>query len=529
LILAAILSVLSVVPASRGQSAPANDNFVNAIAITGTNAVVTGRNVNATKEPGEPDHGGNPGGKSVWWYWQAPQTGCVTISTEGSMSIYGYALQSLLGVYTGSSVSNLTEIAGDAGSLDDGGSIVSFQSSPGTIYRIAVDGYTYDTPDDADCGSIVLTLTFTTNSPVNDNFVKAIAITGTNAVVTGSNVNATKEPGEPDHAGYSGGKSVWWYWRCPQSGYATISTAGSSSSIYGGPLEVLLGIYTGSCVSNLTPISCNNLGYESASFKAYAGAIYRIAVDGYSYDTPEDADCGPIVLSLTFTTNLPVAPPWSLPSIDGTTISSTDFSGDVVVLDFWATWCPYCVAEIPDLIALQQKYASDGLMVIGVSLDSSPDNVNPPTELVSSFAASNGMNYPVVMDAPEDLADYLYGSIEYGPGTYLQGIPNTFIIDRQNHIVDTLVGEQTYAIFENAVLPLLYSDLTVSMTVANKQAHIWWPMKQATFIVECTSNLSNGVWTQVSASIESDGVNQFIDIPVGPSAQFFRLQSQPTP
>jgi hypothetical protein len=54
LILAAILSVLSVVPASRGQSAPANDNFVNAIAITGTNAVVTGRNVNATKEPGKP-------------------------------------------------------------------------------------------------------------------------------------------------------------------------------------------------------------------------------------------------------------------------------------------------------------------------------------------------------------------------------------------------------------------------------------------------------------------------------------------
>jgi hypothetical protein len=168
-------------------------------------------------------------------------------------------------------------------------------------------------------------------------------------------------------------------------------------------------------------------------------------------------------------------------------------------------------------------------MVIGLSVDSGPDNVNPPTELVSSFAASYGMNYPVVMEAPGYVPDYLYGSIEYGPGSDIQGIPNTFIIDRQNHIVDILAGEQTYATFENAVLPLLYSDLTVSLTVANKQAHLWWPVKQAAFIVESTSNLSSGVWTQVSASVQSDGVNQFIDVPVGPSVQFFRLQSQPTP
>jgi thiol-disulfide isomerase/thioredoxin len=505
---------------SFGQPAPVNDNFANAIAITGTNATVTGSNVDATKEPGEPDIAGNSGGSSVWWHWQAPATGCVTISTEGSLDTYGIPLESLLGVFTGSSVSDLTDIATNAWGLDDGGSIVSFQSSPGTVYWIAVDGYTWDTPQDADSGSIVLTLTFTTNSPPNDEFANAVAITGTNSVVTGNNVYATKEPGEPDHGGYSGGKSVWWYWRAPQTGFATLSANGSTS-IYGGPLDVLMGVYSGSAVTNLIQIDSIGGGPSSLSFKAYAGTTYRIAVDGYTYDTPQDADCGPIVLSLAFTTNVPIAPPWSLPSIDGTTISSTNFSGDVVILNFWATWCQPCVDEIPDLIALQQKYGPDGLVIVGASVDSSPDNINPPISLVSSFAANYGMNYPIVMTSPDGYSvEDLYGGIAY--------IPNTFIIDRQNHITQTFVGTQTYSIFESAVLPLLYPDLTVSLTMANGQAHLSWPAKQATFLVEGTSDLSKGVWTVQNAAVQSDSINQFIDLPVSPQAQFFRLESRPS-
>jgi peroxiredoxin len=222
-----------------------------------------------------------------------------------------------------------------------------------------------------------------------------------------------------------------------------------------------------------------------------------------------------------------VAPSWDLPCIYGTNIDSTNFAGDVVVLNFFATWCDPCCEEIPGLIALQQKYAPDGMTVVGVSLDESPDGVNPPTSLLSSFVPSYGITYPVVMDAPGYEADYLYGNIEYGPGTpYIQYIPNTFIIDRHNHLVQTFIGEQTYATYESAVLPLIYANLTVNLSVANSQAHISWPVTQASFGVQSTTNLCSGVWANETATIQSNGTNQFINVPVGPSQKFFRLQIQ---
>lgn len=116
---------------------PANDNFVNAQVISGSLGSVSGSNVSASKEAGEPAHAGNTGGASVWYQWQAPATGSVTISTTGS------SFDTLLGVYTGSSVGGLTTIA----SNDDENfptiltSTVTFNTVSGTTYRIAVDGY----------------------------------------------------------------------------------------------------------------------------------------------------------------------------------------------------------------------------------------------------------------------------------------------------------------------------------------------------------------------------------------------------
>jgi len=115
--------------------APANDDFANRIVLSGNSVSDSGTNVAATKEAGEPNHAGNPGGHSIWWSWTAPATGDVTIDTAGS------AFDTILGVYTGASVSTLTLVAGD----DDGGpgttSQVSFTAVGGTAYRIAVDGY----------------------------------------------------------------------------------------------------------------------------------------------------------------------------------------------------------------------------------------------------------------------------------------------------------------------------------------------------------------------------------------------------
>jgi GH25 family lysozyme M1 (1,4-beta-N-acetylmuramidase) len=122
------LTVITVVPP------PANDNFVNATPIQ-MGQTLTGHNVGATEEAGEPDHAGNAGGKSVWWKFTASSTGRVTIGTVGS------TFNTLLSIYTGNAVNALTPIASDN---DSGGNLTSrltFNATAGKIYRIAVDGF----------------------------------------------------------------------------------------------------------------------------------------------------------------------------------------------------------------------------------------------------------------------------------------------------------------------------------------------------------------------------------------------------
>jgi len=245
---------------------PPNDMFANATAISGTSGQTTGSNVGATKESGEPSHAGNAGGASVWWCWTAPASGQATINTNGS------SFDTLLGVYTGSSVGSLTLVASD----DDGGdgtqSLVTFNAVSGTTYRIAVDGYGGVT------GNITLNWSLIPSAPPNDMFANAAVISGTSGQTTGSNVGATKEPGEPSHAGNSGGASVWWYWTAPTSSETTIDTFGSS-------FDTLLAVYTGSSVGSLTPIASNDDSgslQSQVTFTAVSGTTYRIAVDGYN-------------------------------------------------------------------------------------------------------------------------------------------------------------------------------------------------------------------------------------------------------
>jgi hypothetical protein len=252
---------------------PANDNFANAQVITGTSGTAAGNNTGATREPGEPLIAGNQGGASVWYSWTAANTGPVTISTFSS------TFDTLLGVYTGSSVGSLTLVADN----DDAPgnccwSSVSFTASGGTTYRIAVDGYNGGGGPQE--GPLTLDWNLNPSSPVpsNDDFSNAITINGNCTTVTGTNLAATKEPGEPNHAGNVGGASVWWKWIAPISGSATVTTDGSN-------FDTLLAVYTGTSVSNLTLVAQNdddNQGQTSSvTFNAVAGTTYYIAVDGW--------------------------------------------------------------------------------------------------------------------------------------------------------------------------------------------------------------------------------------------------------
>jgi subtilisin family serine protease len=238
---------------------PPNDSFTSATTLGGA---ASGTNVGASKETDEPFHGGNAGGKSVWWTWTAPATGSYEIVTNGSN------FDTLLGVYTGNAVNALTTIASD----DDGGdgldSRVVISAAGGAVFRIAVDGY------GGDDGSIALAVSLQT-APANDHFANRANLF---SVTTGSNVGGSKEPGEPNHAGNSGGKSVWWKWTAPTSGPWAISTAGSN-------FDTILGVYTGAAVNALTFVASDDNSGPGGSgsrviFTATAGTTYQIAVDG---------------------------------------------------------------------------------------------------------------------------------------------------------------------------------------------------------------------------------------------------------
>lgn len=133
------------------------------------------------------------------------------------------------------------------------------------------------------------------------------------------------------------------------------------------------------------------------------------------------------------------APAWELPDLDGRAVKSGDFAGKVVILDFWATWCPPCRAEIPHFVELQREYGEKGLMIVGVSLDEKGPAVVKP------FAGKFGINYPLVMGDQRIVE--AFGGIE--------GIPTTFVIDRQGNIVKRHVGYGSKAEFESAIKPLL--------------------------------------------------------------------------
>jgi uncharacterized repeat protein (TIGR01451 family) len=113
---------------------PLDDEFVNRTTLSGTSGTAAATSVNATKEPGEPNHAGSAGGASVWWRWTAPGAGQVSVDTHGS------GFDTLLAVYTGTSVSTLSAVAANDNDGSAGGtSSLLFEALAGQEYEIAVD------------------------------------------------------------------------------------------------------------------------------------------------------------------------------------------------------------------------------------------------------------------------------------------------------------------------------------------------------------------------------------------------------
>jgi thiol-disulfide isomerase/thioredoxin len=128
-------------------------------------------------------------------------------------------------------------------------------------------------------------------------------------------------------------------------------------------------------------------------------------------------------VALQFYRNPPAVADLVMRDVDGVPISTASLKGKVVIINFWATWCPPCRAEIPDLIKLQNKY-KDQLQIIGVS-----DDDDPP-QTVKKWALDHKMNYPIVM-ATTDLRKAFPG---------VAALPTSFIVNRDSRLVMRHVG-----------------------------------------------------------------------------------------
>ncbi|MDO8602679.1 MAG: TlpA disulfide reductase family protein [Candidatus Omnitrophota bacterium] len=134
-----------------------------------------------------------------------------------------------------------------------------------------------------------------------------------------------------------------------------------------------------------------------------------------------------------------LAPEFSLKDAGGGEKKLSDFKGSVVIIDFWATWCPPCRQEIPHFVDLYSQYKDQGLEIIGVSMDQSPEKVIP------DFIEKNNINYTILFG--EDNVYDLYGGIN--------AIPTTFLVDKEGNIRKKYIGYNGKEVFEKDIKELL--------------------------------------------------------------------------
>jgi hypothetical protein len=389
---------------------PFSDTFgqrgvINLFATPGLVTVV-GSLSNATLEADEPVIDGVSSGQTVWAQWTAPSNGIVTLGIEAE------TFSPLLAVYAGSAplaqnpqgafpdpgpvpsvFTNLSLVASNNYLIcyEDGvcgchwrerGSL-TFHVVRGQDYQVCVDSaiitdaslqpptaqpgvpvnlfdyvpvFTTNVPPG---GDFILDLNFTP-APANDDFVNRHKLVGTRIATSASNAGATKEPGEPDHLGNSGGSSVWYSWTAPASGRVTITTNqvppyAPPSSTDGGGLGVIItstgwspptcgaeidqnpppvfypvfAAYTGTAVAALIP--ADNLPMQLAAFPdgvefdVLKGQTYQIAFDGNQGTT------GEIPLDLELTTPPPNADPRHPIKLHGVSVTATGYNAGAVV------------------------------------------------------------------------------------------------------------------------------------------------------------------------------------------------------
>jgi thiol-disulfide isomerase/thioredoxin len=130
-----------------------------------------------------------------------------------------------------------------------------------------------------------------------------------------------------------------------------------------------------------------------------------------------------------------------LPEIAGGRATLERWHGKVIVVNFWASWCPPCREEIPGLVRIQQKFATNGLQVVGIAVDS--------VDKSRQAAGEMGISYPVLV------AEVQIIDVTRRLGNRAGGLPFTVVLDRDGRLVTTHLGLLSEAQLERLIKPLL--------------------------------------------------------------------------
>jgi thiol-disulfide isomerase/thioredoxin len=142
--------------------------------------------------------------------------------------------------------------------------------------------------------------------------------------------------------------------------------------------------------------------------------------------------------TIRFVRNPDPAPEFTLAALDGKPVTLAGFKGKVILVNFWATWCGPCRAEIPDLVELQKKY-KDRLQILGLVVD------DEDLDAIKKFSARYGINYPVAL-ATNDIR------IQYGG---IPALPTSFVLDSEGRVVQKHEGLRDPELYETEIRSLL--------------------------------------------------------------------------